>query len=516
MKRFTAHIRLWFLGGYTLLMLLFLNSCGADVSPESFYTEEKLLISDYLENHKDKFSDLLQVLDITGLKATLNAYGHYTFFAPDNDAFEAFIKENGYTSISDFSKDYLVTLVKFHLLNKAMQTSYFPNGVLSDTTYSGDNLVFSFEEGGLSSIYVNGEAKILDRDIKVSNGYIDEIDQVLKPVVLSIYDQIASETRFSIFSKALETTGLKDTLSIINLQLKKNVNIRTRFTVFCESDEVFGDAGIHSYEDLVAKYSGSPDLTNPSNGLHVFMAYHCLPGLYYLNQLDSFNYPTLATNKLVHITKSDNILLNSHTVVEGGDTTEVSSGVLKDEANISAKNGVYHPIDKVLEPYDPEPAYFMFDLTSYQGIAVGNTYSQEDLNYINGISCENTGLYYRMSILDEDSSYLETTSSSLGWIVEFTLPPITKGTYKVMLHWVSNNDRCTSVQAFWDGDILGSDFSMERQKRPPMTPPEWLYDFRVADVIGTVVLSTTTSHTIRFVGLTSGYGEFDYLTFWPQ
>jgi hypothetical protein len=103
----------------------------------------------------------------------------------------------------------------------------------------------------------------------------------------------------------------------------------------------------------------------------------------------------------------------------------------------------------------------------------------------------------------------------VGWLVEFTIPPITKGRYRVILHWVSDNDRASSVQAFWDEQLFGVNFSMNRKKRPPRRPPEWVHDFRVSHEIGVVTLKETTSHNLKFISLQEGYGEFDYVTFLP-
>ncbi len=40
------------------------------------------------------------------------------------------------------------------------------------------------------------------------------------------------------------------------------------------------------------------------------MAYHIVPGLYYLNEIDSFNYPTLAENMLINVKLENNVFLN--------------------------------------------------------------------------------------------------------------------------------------------------------------------------------------------------------------
>lgn len=493
-----------------LMGTLLLFRCNDKEKLEVFYHEDELLIADYLERHADIYSTMLEVLDITGIRPVLNAYGHYTFFVPDNEAFDKFIAASGHTSIQEFDTDFLKSLIKYHLIGKEIETSYLPNGVLADTTFSGDQLVFTFGEGGLSNITVNGESQITERDIKVSNGFVNRVNTVFSPVFLSLYDQLKTLGNYSTFADALEATGLSDTLSRIYVPLNEEKDIRTRFSLFCESDEVFGQAEISNLQDLVIRYSDSEDLTDPENGLYQFMAYHCLSDVLYLNQLDSFNYNTLAANMLVGVTHSGDIFLNAD--------EDVLSGVkiIRENSNKSAKNGVIHALDKVLEPFEPGPAYFTFDLASYQGIEIGKTYTQKELTTMSGIVAENTGIWYRMSFLDEDSSYLETTSPNIGWTVEFELPAIVKGRYRIRLHWVSDSDRSQNVQTFWDGVQFGPVFTMRQQKRPPMVPPEWLYDFRAIQDIGTVFLDETEPHKIKFFGLTEGLGEFDYLSFWPE
>jgi uncharacterized surface protein with fasciclin (FAS1) repeats len=497
------------------LTFMLFTGCKEEIEPETFFEEEELLISDYLEEHIDEYSSLLRVLEITGIKPILNAYGHYTFFAPDDTAFEKYCQEKGCSGVDEFDTEFLKDLIKYHLLNVEIQTNFLPNGALPDTTYSGDNLVFTFSEGGIQTILINGESTIIERDIKVENGRIHKIDKVLDPVTVSMYAKLSDLDEYGIFSEALEITGLDDTLDIIYIPLTEDDNIRGRFTLFVESDEVFQNAGIQDISDLTDRFSDTPDPTDKQNGLYRFIAYHILPGKYFLNNLDSFNYATLAENKLINVKIENEIYLNYRQIEQEGDTSEFYVSILEDESNKGVKNGVYHSIDKMLEVYDPAPVYQIFEFTDYQGIEIDGIYTAEDLEYIKGINTDNTGLWYRMSILDEDSSYLETTSTGLGWTVEFEIPPIAKGTYRVFFHFVSDHDRTESVQAFWDGQVLGDEFSIRRQKRPPRRPPEWVYDFRIAHELGTVNLMETKSHVIKFVSLQDGLGIFDYLAFWP-
>ncbi len=79
---------------------------------EVFFEEEELLISAYLEEHADVFSSLIKVLEITELKSTLNAYGHYTFFAPDDDAFNKFRRTKGKVQLKNLIRIIWYTLVR--------------------------------------------------------------------------------------------------------------------------------------------------------------------------------------------------------------------------------------------------------------------------------------------------------------------------------------------------------------------------------------------------------------------
>ncbi len=492
-----------------VVLNLLLTTCKEVEYPDAFFEEDELLISAYLEEHADEYSTLIRVLELTNLKATLNAYGHYTFFAPDDKAFDVFCADHGKASVDEFDTEYLTTLIKYHLLDIEIESSYFRDGVIQDTTYSGDHLVVTFSEGGLETIMVN-DATIIERDIHVENGIIHRMDKVLDPIVGSIVDRLEEEGSFSIFSDALEITGLADSLDIITIDLNEDINFRSRFTLFVESDETYGQNGISSVQDLVDKYSDLGDPADKSDGMYQYVAYHVIPGLYFLNDIDSFNYPTLAVNMLINVTVEDEIFLNWHVDEETG---EQFIKVVEGESNQQAKNGTFHVIDQVMEPYEPAPVYMIIDLTNYQGISLGQEYTEREMEDIDGISTDNTGIYFRNSILADGEINLQTTENSVGWAVEFELPPVIRGKYDIYFHWASHNINCSWAQAFWDGARLGNTFSFRHQKRWP--GGEWKRDYNTSQYMGRLVLAETEPHTIKFVSLLAGYGNFDYLALWP-
>jgi uncharacterized surface protein with fasciclin (FAS1) repeats len=490
-----------------------MTRCSDEEPQEAFFTEdEELLISDYLEEHSDQFSTLIEVLEITNLKNTLNAYGHYTFFAPDNGAFEAFCAGQGKGSVKEFDPDYLATLVRYHLIDIEMESSYFRDGVIQDTTYSGDHLVITFSEGGLETIMVN-DARIKERDIHVENGIIHTIDGVLTPLVGSIVDRLDGFSGYSIFSEALDISGLSDSLDIIRIDLNQDIYIRSRFTLFVEPDEVYRQEGIADAEDLVARYSDTGDPASKEDGFYQYMAYHILPGLYYLNEIDSFNYATLAENRLLNVKLADEIYLNRE-IEQGGVPVEGPTIRVQEElSNQQAKNGVFHVIDHILEPSEPVPAYFMVDFTDYQGLSIGQTYTERDIEDIPGLYTENTGIWFRNSILADGETNLQTTSDRAGWSVEFKLAPILKGKYDVTLYYASFQGQCGSAQAFWDEARFGEVFSFVHHKRWPGV--EWKYDYNTDQYMARLYLTETGPHTLKFISLEDGFGNFDFITFTP-
>ena len=141
--------------------------------------------------------------------------------------------------------------------------------------------------------------------------------------VLVSYDQIATvnedgdskstlsrPTSFSTLNVALAKTGLAGTVS------------RNRLTVFAPTDEAFAELGL-----------------NPGNigdvpNLKDILLYHVVAGMVYSYQLSNGFVPTL-NGAAVEIDLSNGVMVNDANVIA---------------ADIKARNGVIHAIDKVLFP----------------------------------------------------------------------------------------------------------------------------------------------------------------------
>src|SRR6188768_3917390 len=71
-----------------LVVLIFFGACKKH--DQEIATTTDVNISDYLLEQPDTYSKLYQVLQLTGTKSFLNAYGTYTFFAPTNAAIDLY------------------------------------------------------------------------------------------------------------------------------------------------------------------------------------------------------------------------------------------------------------------------------------------------------------------------------------------------------------------------------------------------------------------------------------------
>uniref|UniRef100_A0A4W6E1I4 Periostin, osteoblast specific factor b n=1 Tax=Lates calcarifer TaxID=8187 RepID=A0A4W6E1I4_LATCA len=107
--------------------------------------------------------------------ANLGQPGHYTLFAPTNDAFEKLGSDVLERLQGD--KEVLKALLNFHLLD-SLQCSEAILAGSSYETLEGNNIEIGCDG---ESLTVNGVKMVLKKDIVTTNGVIHLIDQVLMP-----------------------------------------------------------------------------------------------------------------------------------------------------------------------------------------------------------------------------------------------------------------------------------------------------------------------------------------------
>lgn len=334
----------WMLS-FSAIVLLCVVACKKE--PIISVVSDQVNITGYIENNPDQFSEFKKILDLTGNSGYLQAYGNYTLFLPNNDGVKKYLTDMGKTSVEQVDLQELKDIVRFHLLEDTIATTDFSDGKLSTLTMFGQYLITGASNvGGETKITVNRQANVEEQNIRLGNGYVHVIDNVLRPAKLTLAQMIEVNPNLQWFTAALKETGLYDTLNYLPTA---HPDSRKKFlTVIAESDQVL-QANFANYNAFKAKYNtGSTDLKSHLNGFHAFMAYHILfDARYFADIASSQGHPTLAEPEVISSQlKNEQILINDVTF---NGTYEPGFLLSRQVSDVTATNGVLH----FSAPYTP-------------------------------------------------------------------------------------------------------------------------------------------------------------------
>ena len=486
------------------------------------------------------YTQWVALLKYTDLFNTMNLGANYTCFVPTDSAMNLFLQQKGIGSVKELDFDQAVYLVKYHTIPGAKYPqSLFDNGVMADTTATGDYLSIDIRAGGLNSIYINEEARIKILDIEATNGIIHVIDKVLTPVTETIWQTI-DNSAYSIFKEAVELTGYADllnttTVSQANSETGSSLHLKKYFTLFAVPDEIYQNYSITSVNDLInlVEETGN-NYTEPDNMLNKYIAYHILnqqldfAALATFNNGTSKNIQTLATNELINISEGDEQLLINDVDSLGTYTTTIV------KENVSTKNGVIHDVSTPMVIVSPPMTTVQWELTDYSDLAslfstvyrkstVTSTYgnyivpgevncykwaaipsSNDEKSVAYLVANKNDAVAYEM--VNYDCLYLDL--GLYGW-VEMQSPSIIKGTYTMKISYYSLA-AATEVGKFlviWDNNYIGSEISTHGKSTTKTQIAE--------TTIGEVTFDETTTHTLRILAGDDRSIYLDYIEFIP-
>lgn len=280
--------------------ILFLYSCTEDIDTSARYVFKEDTVLSYLQKHED-YSEYVRLLDLVPISPRsestvaqlLSARGHYTCFAPTNDAIalylqdqveEGYIEEPTWDSFqSDKLRDSLVRVIVYNSIidggdAEYYETTDFPQK--NNDEFSRPNMndmrLSIYRPKDPDSIYINRKypISVRNRDIRTINGVIHQMEKVIAPREVSLktilQEQLEGEgSGFVVMARMIQACGLMDTLSKIRdevyeqLYLTGMIEERTParglqtmdggysyapehrkygFTIFAESDAFWQDA----------------------------------------------------------------------------------------------------------------------------------------------------------------------------------------------------------------------------------------------------------------------------------
>lgn len=499
-----------------LLCIGMLYSCNSDDVGGNLYTFKEKLLGQYLESDTT-FSEFAKLIEMTKIKGLVNSYGSYTCFAPTNKAMRTFYQLKGRNALEDFTLDSLKQMAFDHIINGTTLFAVdFRKGVLPSLSMSDRSFLISFHDSGT---YVNKDSKIIQKDILVHNGVIHAINKNLDPVRDGIVAVISKDSTFSLFYKALEATGLVDSLlrtidesysltsiRIAELEAAVNTTIASErhaptsrkygYTLLMESDKTMREHGITDlnsmkhyaksiYDEVYPADAGIEDITNRSNSLNRFIAYHLIDKQIsytkFINDyftahmskvVDLYEYiETMCPNTLLEV-KFDRISQTGNRFNTNSETGKYI-GIVSTNYDNQSVNGYYHELDDMLT-YNADVYGEMcskrlrFDFASiFPELTNNNMRGRPSDNgallyrnalpkgYLDKLQCtEQTVVCYsnahdKLMNYEGDEVFLVVQS---GKLYDFTVttPPVPAGTYEVRFGYQSNGRRGVA-QFYVDG-----------------------------------------------------------------
>ena len=139
------------------------------------YSKAKADIVDTAVN-AGSFTTLVAAVQAAGLEETLRGEGPFTVFAPTDAAFAALPEGTVETLLRPENKDQLVGILTYHVVAGKTKSKELAGKSLSVATVNGAEVAID----GTDGVTVGG-AKVVQADVRASNGIIHAIDTVLLP-----------------------------------------------------------------------------------------------------------------------------------------------------------------------------------------------------------------------------------------------------------------------------------------------------------------------------------------------
>ena len=289
---------------YSIILLCCLGSCTEQIDTSARYVFTSDCVMTYLEKHQ-AYSEYVQLLKVTPISVKsqstvgqlLSARGHFTVFAPTNDAIAKYLEDlyadepmllsapSWDAFYSEHKRDSIRKVIVYNSVidsgdhEEAFMTNDFPreNGTEFPLSNMNDRKL-SVRYSGIDTIFINNSCRvnIKERDILATNGIIHQVESVIAPkdVTATMYLQEILDQKkegFLVMAKAIQACGLMDTLSKIRDEVYENRYLRGEipenvhmyidghfpngdnwtpkhrlygFTIFAETDEFWRSQGL--------------------------------------------------------------------------------------------------------------------------------------------------------------------------------------------------------------------------------------------------------------------------------
>ncbi len=274
-------------------------------------------------------SILVDAVIEAGLADDLMGTGPFTVFAPTDEAFQAVLDENGWSSAADIPDDLLLSTLLFHVIPGEVKAADLTDTYAKTLATGPNNEALSLLIQVTGGVEFNDEATPVATDVEATNGVVHVINKVMGiPNILSI---ASGNDNFSILVDAL--TDSRHTTDFISVLQGDGP-----FTVFAPTNDAF-QALLDSNND----WNSLADI--PIETLDAVLKYHVVNGA-------NVQADQLTDDQSIQMLGSGSVTID----LSDGAKIETSSGqsvnILVGEStnDVQGTNGVVHAIDAVLLP----------------------------------------------------------------------------------------------------------------------------------------------------------------------
>lgn len=247
------------LKNYAIIAILSIGLVACSNDDDGDVMENTNTIADFVETNPD-YSSLNAALTAADLKTKLAGSTNFTFFAPNNSAFNTFLSTNGFANLAAVPKQVLTQVLLNHVQEGVILSSDLTTGYIESMSTAGpggENL--SMYISTLGGVTINGVVSVTTANVEVDNGVIHAVDAVIGLPDITTF--ATADPTIEILVAALTREEEFNFMDILSTQ-----GSPAPFTVFAPANAAFH--GLLTELEL----SGLGDL--PTDVLAAVLSYH--------------------------------------------------------------------------------------------------------------------------------------------------------------------------------------------------------------------------------------------------
>lgn len=538
-----------------LLVSVGMWSCEDEKEGSMYQIFESNPAGAFLSQQED-FTEWVKIMHYADLYNALNyASEDFTLFVPNNEAVQRFYADKGVADIAELGEEYAKALVLQHAVEDSILVDDFLRKT-EVTTLSGSKVSITIDTLNAGVVLLNNEVRVYELGVSTFNAKLYYIDEVMIPLVETVYDRIAGNPDYSIMREAVDATGWDKVLSTITDTITELGIVTVNhhyYTILAPSNEAFAKSGINDLSSLKQTLGADENVKDSTNALYQYVAYHILKGEYRYANLTSFIgedttriWETMATNQVFTVTVDSSTAEIYHINLQGDKATFVQSA-----CDVRGKNGYVHQIDAYLPVWEPELSTVVWDLADYLEVKniiekKGVPYqpiapeSEEEANITDAtcytvelsssggsglryITCVGTGSF-------KECMFYDRVAFSLGYMGSVTMrtPTIIRGKYRVEISFVYSSSDHKSIRQMTNGSTGGRiRMTFDGDNVKDASPYTTLTNkskqgLHKATLYDEITFENTSDHEFKFVVLDPAAStnakynlQFDCITFIP-